>query len=134
MGDARSACPPYCWEPRLASAVPDLDYFGCDGRLWSAEADLAAAHRQGRTERHPKVLVGRGEFFLSLACEHGKKGLLLVENLSMPASMIPVMDAGLEQVLVLKPDQLLYYYYGRDIEDADRNMAVIARHLHKFRA
>jgi hypothetical protein len=120
-------------EARLASAIPDLDYFGCDGRPWSAEADLAAARRQGRTEHHPKVLVGRGEFFLRLAREHGKKGLLLIENLSMPASMIPVMDVGLKKVLALNPDQLLYYYYGRDIEDPDRNMAVIARHLRKFR-
>ena len=119
-------------EARAASAIPDLDYFGCDGRPWSAAAELAEARKQGRAERHPKVLVGRGEFFLNLARQHGKKGLLLAETFSMPASMIPVMDAGLEQVLALQPDQLIYYYYGRNTEDPDRTMAVVARHIRKF--
>lgn len=120
-------------EARAASVIPDLDYFACDGRPWNAEAELAEAKRESRTVRHAKVLLGRGEFFLHLAREHGKKGLLLVENFSMPARMIPVMDAALDQVLALKPDQLIYYYYGRDTEDPDQNMAVISRHLGKFR-
>ena len=29
----------------------------------------------------------------------------------------------------MKPDQLIYYYYPRNIGDPERNMAVIGKHL-----
>lgn len=119
-------------EARAASEIPDLDYFGCDGGAWTAEAAIAEAKREGRTPRHPKSLLDRGPLFLQLARENHKKGLLLVENFAMPASMIPVMDAGLDKVLAMRPEQLVYYYYGRDTGDPDRNMAVLASHLRKW--
>lgn len=120
-------------EARAGSEIADLDYFGCDGRPWSAQAEIAARGQGHKERKPPKVLVDRGEFFLKLAREHGKKGLLFVENYDIPASMIPIMDAGLDQVLAFKPDQLIYYYYGRNTEDPDRTMAVTASHLRRFR-
>ena len=55
------------------------------------------------------------------------KTLMLAENHNLPAKMIPSMEAGLPKVLALAPDQLIFYYYPRNIGDPDRNMAVIAK-------
>ncbi len=109
-----------------ASAIRHLDYFGCDGRPWSA-AD------GGKLESDNKVLIGPGEKFLAAARKNGKKGLMLIENHNMPAEDIKIMDKGLPKVLALKPEQLIYYYYPRNIGDPDRNMATIAKHVKSYR-
>jgi hypothetical protein len=113
----------------MASRIPELDYFGCDGRPWDMAEDKKWS-ASGETETGKgKVLVGKGERFLELAKQSGKKSLFLMENHNLPAAMIPAMDAGIPRVLAMKPDQLIYYYYPRNIGDPDRNMAVIGRHL-----
>jgi len=68
-----------------------------------------------------------------MAKKHGKKSLFLMENHNLPAKMIAVMDAGIPRVFAMRPDQLLYYYYPRNIGDPDRNMAVIGKHLKSLR-
>lgn len=119
-------------QARQASQIPGLDYYGCDGRPWTGQEELARTAKAGEKNQKPKVLLGRGELFLRLSKQEGKRGVLLVENLSMSASAIPLMETGLPRVLALEPDQLIYYYYPRDIEDADRNMEVVARHIRSF--
>lgn len=104
------------------AAQEGLDYFGCDGRPWSA-------HDGGVLEGAGKTLVDNGPAFLRAARRHGKKSLLLVENHNMTEADTDRMDAHLPKVLALAPDQLLYYYYPRNLRDPDRNMAVLARHL-----
>jgi len=110
---------------RLAAQIQDLDYYGCDGRPWSEKAG-------GQMESKGKSLVDQGQRFIDAARQYQKKSLLLMENHNMPASDIALMDAGIPAVLALKPDQLVYYYYPRNIGDPERNMAVIAKHLKKL--
>lgn len=108
-----------------AAAIAHLDYFGCDGRPWGEKDG-------GQLEGDNKVLVGRGEAFLEAARKNGKKGLLLIENHNLPARDIPLMDRGMPQVLRMNPEQLIYYYYPRNIGEPDRNMATLAKHLRKY--
>jgi hypothetical protein len=113
----------------MASRIPELDYFGCDGRPWDLAEDKKWSGSGESETGKGKVLIGKGERFLELAKQSGKKSLFLMENHNLPARMIPAMDAGMPRVLAMRPDQLIYYYYPRNIGDPDRNMAVIGRHL-----
>ena len=117
----------------IAATIPELDYFGCDGRPWDASDDEKFVSKDGTEGGKGKVLLGEGQRFLDVARKNGKKSLFLMENHNMPAKMIPAMDAGIPRVLAMKPDQVLYYYYPRNIEDPDRNMATIAKHLKKLK-
>lgn len=109
----------------LAAQIGDLDYFGCDGRPWAEAAG-------GQLESAGKSLVDQGGRFIEAARQHGKKSLFLIENHNMPAQDIALMDRGLPTVLAHQPDQLIYYYYPRNIGDPDRNMAIMARHLRQL--
>lgn len=104
--------------------IKSLDCFGCDGRPWS-RTDNAPDHADERT----KTLLDDAPAFLKLARDNGKKGFVLVENHNMSAECLPVMDRRLPDVMALKPDLLLYYYYPRNIPNPDEAMAIIARHL-----
>lgn len=117
----------------MASRIPDLDYFGCDGRPWDIEEDRKWSASGDSETGKGKVLIGKGQLFLDMAKKHGKKSLFLMENHNLPAKMIAVMDAGIPRVFAMRPDQLLYYYYPRNIGDPDRNMAVIGKHLRSLR-
>ena len=46
--------------------------------------------------------------------------------------MIEPMDRNYPAVLALKPDMAAYYYYPRNVQEPDRAMAVIAKHIKKF--
>jgi hypothetical protein len=56
-----------------------------------------------------------------------------MDNHNLPAKTIATMDAGIPRVLAIKPYPLIYYY-RHNIEDPDRNMAVIAKHLRSLRS
>ncbi len=109
-----------------AAAIQHMDYFGCDGRPW-ANAD------GGKQESEGKVLLGPGEKFIAAARKNGKKALLLIENHNMTSAEIPLMDKGLPKVKALGAEQLIYYYYPRNIGEPEKNMATIARHLKNYR-
>jgi hypothetical protein len=109
-----------------AASIKNMDYFGCDGRPW-ANAD------GGKQESEGKVLLGPGEKFITAARKNNKKALLLIENHNMTSAEIPLMDRGLPKVMALGAEQLVYYYYPRNIQEPDKNMATIARHLKKYR-
>lgn len=107
-----------------AAQITGLDYFGCDGRPWY-NAD------GGQQEGSGKVLLGQdaGERFLKAARKHNKKSLMLIENHNMPDRDTALMDKRLPQVLALAPDQIIYYYYPRNIQSPDQNMSVLKKHL-----
>jgi hypothetical protein len=109
-----------------AAAIKNMDYFGCDGRPW-ANAD------GGKQESEGKVLLGPGEKFIAAARKNNKKALLLIENHNMTSAEIPLMNRGLPKVMALGAEQLIYYYYPRNIQEPDKNMATLARHLKKYR-
>jgi hypothetical protein len=109
-----------------AASIQNMDYFGCDGRPW-AHAD------GGKQESEGKVLLGPGEKFIAAARENKKKALLLIENHNMTSAEIPLMDRGLPKVMALGAEQLIFYYYPRNIQEPDKNMATLAKHLKKYR-
>lgn len=120
-------------EMELAAQVGSLDYFGCDGRPWDITEDKKWVGSNEHSESGKgKILLGKGEQFIKLAKQNGKKTLFLVENHNLPKAMIPAMDAGLPRVLAMNVDHLIYYYYPRNIEEPDLNMSVIAKHIKSY--
>lgn len=100
--------------------IPTLDYFGCDGKPWRLE-DYDRPVK--------KTLLGMGERFLAAARKNGKGGLFLIENLDMPLAECALMDQRMPEVLALGAEQLIYYYFPRNMEDPDRQMDILAQHL-----
>jgi hypothetical protein len=111
----------YCVE--RCARIETLDYFGCDGRPWRLE-DRPASTESGR-----KVLLGQAHRFLDEARRNAKGGLILIENHAMDSRDFDLMDRRLPEVLALGAEKVLYYYYGRDVADPDRQMAILARHF-----
>ncbi|MFZ5972168.1 MAG: hypothetical protein ACOYXA_11305 [Bacteroidota bacterium] len=109
-----------------AAAIMHLDYFGCDGRPWSVQ-------EKGQLEQPGKVLIGPGKRFIEAAKKNGKRSLLLIENHNMKAENNAWMDQRLPDVLSMKPDQLIYYYYPRNVDKPEENMAIIKKHLKKLK-
>jgi len=107
--------------------IEDLDYFGCDGRPWPVDAG-------GQVEQSGKNLLGGpGQHYIDQAKANEKRSLLLIENHNMPAENNALMDQYLDDVMALKPDQLIYYYYPRNVDKPEENMAIIGKHLKNFR-
>jgi hypothetical protein len=109
-----------------AAAIEQLDYFGCDGRPWSA-------NESGQLEQPGKILIGPGERFIEAAKRNGKKSLFLIENHNMQAENNAWMDKRLPDVLAMKPDHLIYYYYPRNVDKPEENMTIIKKHLKNFK-
>lgn len=104
-----------------------LDYYGADGRPW----DLKDG---GQLEAANKTLLGRqGQRFIDAAHANNVKSLFLMENHNMPNADIPLLEKGMPQLLKMDIDQLIYYYYPRNIEDPDRIMNIIKKNLAQFR-
>lgn len=108
-----------------ASKTAYLDYFGCDGRPWRNEDG-------GQQEGEGKVLLGAGERFLSAAKEQSKKSLWLIENHNMLDADVTLLDKRMPEVLNKGIDHLIYYYYPRNIQNPDKCMNILAKHLKKF--
>lgn len=105
------------------ATITDLDFYGCDGRPWF-DAD------GGTQEQKGKVLLGEnGERFLAAAKKQKKKSVWLIENHNLKDADIPLLDQRLPEVLAAGVDQLIYYYYPRNLQSPDRIMACFKRHL-----
>ncbi len=109
-----------------ASRITNLDYFGCDGRPWRNEDG-------GEQEQANKVLLGAGERFLTAAHEAGKGAFWLIENHNMSAANNVLMDKRLAEVVAHMPEQLSYYYFPRNVDQPDDNMAIVAKHIKKYK-
>ena len=49
----------------------------------------------------------------------------------METACFELMDRRLPDVLNLGAEQIVYYYFPRNVSDPDRQMAILARHLRK---
>jgi len=105
--------------------IPSLDDFGLDGRPWSLAQD---APPDPRDEAH-KSLIDQAPRFIEAARRHGKRPMMLIEHHNMVEECFDLMDRRLSDVLSLDADHILYYYYGRNVPNPDRQMEIIARHL-----
>lgn len=104
-----------------------LDYYGCDGRPWRVEDG-------GKAENPGKMLVGHvGQRFIDAAKARNKKSLFLIENHNMANADIPLLEKRMPELMQMDIDQLIYYYYPRNIEDPDRLMAIMKRELKSFK-
>ncbi|MFO1447856.1 MAG: hypothetical protein U1F61_06825 [Opitutaceae bacterium] len=122
-------------ELAAGAGVRHLDYYGADGRPWDAAADAKMeGSGEGQESGKGKILLsGKGESFIQAArAVPGRKSFFLMENHNLHASMIEPMDRHYPAVLALKPDFAAYYYYPRNVQDPDRAMAVIEKHVKKF--
>lgn len=122
-------------ELAAGAAVPHLDYYGCDGRPWTLEDDKKMAGLgEGQESGKGKVLLsGKGESFIKAArAVPGRKSFFLMENHNLLASMIEPMDRNYPAVLALRPDMAAYYYYPRNVQDPDRAMEIIRKHIRRF--
>jgi hypothetical protein len=109
--------------------IRTLDYFGCDGRPWTAEEDRQL--HGGRDD--PKVLVPTLKRWIGAARAAGKGAFVLIETQGEPSETYPVVDRRLPEVLSYGADHVAYYYYARDLDDPDRLMAIQGRHLKALR-
>jgi len=122
-------------ELAAGAATPNLDYYGCDARPWGLEDDARMQGLgEGQESGKGKVLLsGKGESFIKAArAQPGRKSFFLAENHNLQSSMIEPMDRNYPAVLGLRPDMAAYYYYPRNVQEPDRAMAVIAKHIRKF--
>jgi hypothetical protein len=79
------------------------------------------------------LLSGIGQLFIDTARRvPGRKAFFLAENHNITSAMIDAMDRNYAAALALRPDLFTYYYYPRNVQDPDRAMAVIAKHVKKF--
>ncbi len=109
-----------------AAQTKNLDYFGCDGRPWRNEDG-------GKQEGAGKVLLGAGERFLEAAHRQNKKSLWLIENHNMDDADVALMEKRFPELLSKNIDQLIYYYYPRNIRNPDKAMKIIGRYIKKFK-
>lgn len=104
-----------------------LDYYGCDGRPWRLEDG-------GKTENPGKVLIGHtGQRFIDAAKKQGKKSLFLIENHNMADKDIPLFERRMPELMEMDIDQLIYYYYPRNIENPDKLMNILKNELKTFK-
>ncbi|MEM9663811.1 MAG: hypothetical protein AAF970_02690 [Bacteroidota bacterium] len=107
------------------AAMPTLDAFGCDGRPW--DEGIVSERNWNR-----KCLFPHIDTFLAAAERHGKRTLCLVENYDLPMRYLHLLDEGYPRILDLGLDELFYYYYPRNIEDPEAQMAVVSKHVQSY--
>ena len=122
-------------ELATGGGVGPLDFYGCDGRPWTKEDD-AKMESGGRNQESGKgkiLLSGVGQKFIDAARRvPGRGAFFLAENHNLQASMIGPLERNFPAVLALRPEMFAYYYYPRNVQEPDRVMGIIRRHLKKF--
>lgn len=114
--------------------IKNIDYFGCDGRPWHVSDDLGPLGDGNNP--YTKVLLPNAQQFIAAARQNGKGGVVLMENFDFDPPepyYLDLMAQTVPEVIALKPEHLIYYYYGRSITDPDRAMKVMATALDNAR-
>ncbi|NQZ76385.1 MAG: hypothetical protein HRT61_09790 [Ekhidna sp.] len=107
-----------------------LDYYGTDGKPWPREASPLGME----AERSKKVVPVYGERFFTKARKNGLKTMCLPENHNMSRQDNDLMEKHLPQILELDIDMWVYYYYGRNQEEPERNMQIIKDNIKTFKS
>ncbi len=107
------------------ASIQELNYYGCDGRPWST-AD------GGQLESAGKTLLDNGPKFLDAAKANHVKSLLLMENHNLQSVDFPLLKKGIPKVMAMNPDQLIYYYYPRNVDDPEKEMEIISATVKKY--
>jgi len=103
--------------------IKNLDDIGIDGNPFLPER---------ATDKRRKTLIGNAARFGQKAHAAGKNSLALAENFGLTKEEDKMMDKCLPEILGYGIDHMLAYYYGRNNEDPDENMRIIARHFKNY--
>ena len=106
-----------------------IDYFGPDGKPWPREASPLGID----TERSKKVVPKYGERFFVEARKNKLKTMCLPENHNMSKQDNDLMEQYLPSILEMDIDMWVYYYYGRNQEEPERNMNIIKQNIKAFK-
>lgn len=115
--------------------IANIDYFGCDGRPWSMDDDLGP-NGDGQNP-YTKVLLPNAQTFIDKARQNGKGGCVLMENFDFDPPQTyytNLMQRTVPRVIAMRPEHLIYYYYGRSLTDPDQVMDVMSKALKAARA
>lgn len=112
-------------EVAAMASTDALDEYGCDGAPWAAGP--------GEDIAQTKTLLDHAPRHLAAAAARGRRSLMLIENLALDRAENARMAKRLPEVLALRPDHLLFYYYGRNLEDPEETMAIVREALRRGR-
>ena len=115
----------------ILAGTPGLDDFGLDGRPWAREDGGVSDSGSGAPS---KFLLDQGPSFIAAARAHGRHALALIENHALNRADTRLMEKRLDAVLAQGYDHLIYYYYPRSCEDAERAMAILGQAIRRYRA
>ena len=115
----------------LLAGTPGLDDFGLDGRPWARSDGGISDSGHGAPS---KFLLDQGPAFIAAAKSHGRNSLALIENHALSRPDTTLMERRLGAVLDQGYDHLIYYYYPRSCEDADRAMNILGEAMLRHRA
>lgn len=104
--------------------IKELNYYGCDGRPWAMEDG-------GHLEGVGKTLLDHAIKFLTIAKMNGVKSLLLMENHNLQSVDFHLLKKGIPKVIEMNPDQLVYYYFPRNVDAPEEEMKIIGNALKK---
>ena len=110
----------------VLASMPQLDYFGCDGRPWPVNQITE------RNWNRKCLLPANLDTFIDIAKRNGKKTLCLAENYDLPIRYLTNYDQGFPALLRRGLDHLVYYYFPRNIEDPETHMNVVQKHVKAF--
>lgn len=107
------------------SRIRTLNSFGIDGNPFIP---------QRMTDKRRKTLIGTLNRVKALALPQGKDSMALIENFGISIEENILMEEQLKDVLAVRPEHLLAYYYGRNNEDPERTMDLIGRAFSRLAA
>jgi hypothetical protein len=99
-----------------------MDYFGCDGRPWYSNDG-------GQDESTGKCLLDSGKRFLVKARQKNVKSLWLIENHNLNEKDTELLKERLPETISYRPDQLIYYYFPRNLSNPEEIMTVVEENL-----
>ena len=112
-----------------SAKMQNIDYFGTDGKPWPRKASPLGVE----TERSKKVVHKYGERFFTEARKNGLKTMVLPENHNMSKQDNDLMEKYLPEIVEMDIDMWVYYYYGRNQEEPERNMNIIKNNIKTFK-
>lgn len=112
-----------------SAKMKHLDYFGTDGKPWPREVSPLGTEK----ERSMKVVHKYGERFFEAARKNNLKTMCLPENHNMTKEDNDLMERYLPEIMDMDIDMWVYYYYGRNQEQPERNMNIIKKNIKRFK-
>lgn len=105
--------------------LKQLAYYGCSGLPWSKEVDIPK-------RKYSRYLLDQVPVFQRYAKSMEAKSMAVIKNMYIESTDHQRYQRYLEDVIALKPDNLTYYYYPRNLAEPDVNMNILKAKLPTF--